>query len=120
MRDIINPRQTILVSASEKTEVFGKEKEVDNIMAANWHTGLSFEPPMYAICLGKNSFTTELIKKSGNFCVNFMPLSQKDKVFFCGRNSGKLMDKFEKTGLNKVECEKIDCVRVKEDVAHLE
>ncbi len=120
MKNIAYPRQVILVTSSEKTEIMGKEVEKDNMMTLSWHMPVSFNPMMYAIAIDKNRFSYELIEKSKCFCVNFMPFDLKDEILFCGRNSGKHMDKFEKTGLTKEECEKIDCVRIKEALSHLE
>jgi flavin reductase (DIM6/NTAB) family NADH-FMN oxidoreductase RutF len=110
--EVVNPRQTILVTARYE----GK----DNIITLDWHMPVSFSPPLYAIAVGKNRFSHDLIKNSKVFVVNFMPFELKDKVLFCGRNSGKDIDKFKEAELKKEESEKIDCPRLKDAIGFLE
>lgn len=119
---IFNPRQTVLVSCRGLTkDMFsGKEEHKDNIIVLDWHMPLSFEPFLYGIAIGKTRFSLELIRESKVFAVNFMPLHLKDDVIFCGRNSGQHIDKFKETNLLKEECEKIDCPKIKQALAHLE
>ncbi len=112
MLNIFNPRQTILVTT--------RYKEKDNIITLDWHMPVSFFPPLYAIAVGKTRFSHNLIKKSKVFVVNFMPFELKEKVLFCGRNSGRNMDKFKEAKLEKEESEKIDCPRLKDAIAFLE
>ena len=86
----------------------------------DWHTPLSFNPMMYAISIGKTSYSLELIKKSKVFVVNFMSKDYEKQVLFCGRHSGRDFDKFAQTGLIKEEAEKINCPRIKETLGFLE
>lgn len=120
LTDIANPRQTILVSCEAEAEIVGKKALKKNIMTLDWHMPLSFEPPMYAIAVGKARFSCGLIQKSRCFAVNFMPESMKKEVLFCGRNTGQFMDKFKASGLAEEECEEIHCPRIKEALAWLE
>lgn len=109
---LTNPRQTILLTCRAE----GK----DNIMTLDWHTPLSFEPMLYAVSIGKTRYSLELVKKSKVFVVNFMAKKYEKEVLFCGRHSGKNIDKFKETGLHKEESETIDCPRVKEALGCLE
>jgi flavin reductase (DIM6/NTAB) family NADH-FMN oxidoreductase RutF len=120
MFDIVNPRQVILVSARGKAELLGKEMMKDNIITLAWHSPLSFDPKLYGICVGKTRFSCKLIKDSKVFAVNFMPHELKEKALYCGRSTGASVDKFEKSGLTKEECDSIDCCRIKEASACLE
>jgi flavin reductase (DIM6/NTAB) family NADH-FMN oxidoreductase RutF len=120
MFKIFNPRQTVLVTCTSEIEQFGKKIEKNNIIAIDWHMPLSFEPLLYAISVGKNRFSLELIRKSGIFAVNFISYNLNDAVIFCGRNSGRNVDKFKETRLNEIPCEVIECVRIKEALAHIE
>lgn len=114
------PRQVILVTSSEKIIQFGKEVKKDNIMTLSWHMPVSHNPKMYAIAVSKKRFSYNLIKKSKSFCVNFMPYSLSEEVLFIGKNSGDHIDKFEKTGLHKEECEAIEGVRIREALSYFE
>jgi len=120
LSDISNPRQVILVSSSATMDIAGKNIEKKDIMAACWHSPLSFEPMMYGVSIEKTRYTLQLIRKSGIFIVNFMPSSQKDNILFCGTTVGEHIDKFEETGLTAVECEKVHGIRIDEALGWLE
>lgn len=119
-KKIINPRQTALISCRAETDILGKKTTKDNLITVDWHTPLSFEPMMYGFAITKKRFSYELVNKSGVFAVNFMPALLEKYVLFCGRHSGKHMDKFSETELSIEECEKIDCCKVREAIATLE
>ena len=118
--DIINPMQTVLVSCRGNAKLVGKNVSKDNLITVDWHTMININPFLYGVSIGKTRFSHGLITESGVFCVNFMPMTTEKAVLYCGRNSGDFNDKFAKTGLSKIECEKIDCCRVQEGVAVLE
>ena len=120
MFEIASPIQTVLITARGTAEVFGKELEKDNAMAADWHCPLNMDPELYGISIGKQRFSHSLIKKSKVFAINFMPYELKEKVLLCGRISGKAVDKFEKASLTKEEADTIDCPIVGECVAFIE
>ena len=120
MKRIFNPRQVILATTRAEVTIMGKKKLIDNIITLAWHTPLSFEPGMYGIVVGKSRFSYELLTKSKVFAVNFMEIQHEKDVLYCGQHSGMHEDKFEKTNLTKVECEKIDCPRIKEAVGYFE
>ncbi len=116
------PRQVILVTsrAFVKSKFSAEKEHKDNVFTLSWHSPVSFNPELYAIMVGKTRYSYQLIKESKVFAVNFMPIELKKEVLFCGRNSGEMMDKFKETGLEKEECEKIDCCRLKQALAVLE
>ncbi len=120
--DVANPRQVILVSSRAEAETkFSPEPETkDNIFTLAWHMPVSFDPPLFAISSGKERYSSKLITISKVFVVNFMDIKFKDKVLFCGRNSGEHMDKFAETGLEKEEADTIDCPRIKQASGYLE
>ncbi len=107
-----NPRQTILLTC----RLEGK----DNIITLDWHTPLSFDPMMYAVSVAKIRYSLELIRKSGVFVVNFMPKEFEKEILYCGRHSGRDVDKFKETGLEKEESETINCPRIKQALGYLE
>lgn len=109
---LTNPRQTILLTSRYK----GK----DNVMTLDWHTPLSFEPMIYAVSIAKVRYSLELIRSSKVFVVNFMSKDFEKEVLYCGRTSGKNIDKFKETGLEKEEAETIDCPRIKQALGFLE
>ena len=100
--------------------ITSKYKEKDNIMVAAWHSPISFDPPLYAIAIGKDKFSHSLIKKSGEFGVNFVDSKIEEAVLCCGRTSGKDKDKFESCSLTRKKAEKIKAPLVEEAVAWYE
>lgn len=120
MTAIEYPRQTVLVTARAITEVMGKEVEKDNVVSVSWHTPVSVEPQLYAVAIGKERFTTELIQKSRNFAVNFMTMDDAEKLVYCGTTSGEHIDKFKGAGLTMVDASTIDCPVIKEAAAYME
>lgn len=117
---IYGPRQTVLVTCRGKVKILGRDQEKDNIITVAWDTPVSTEPPIYAVAIGKTRFSCKLILASKVFCVNFIGKSMQDAAMFCGRNSGEHVDKFSQAGLNKEDCEKIDCPRIADALGHLE
>ena len=65
---VYNPRQVILVTS--------RNEEKDNIFTLAWHSPVSFDPQLYAIFAGKTRFSTNIIKESRVFCVNFISEDQ--------------------------------------------
>lgn len=120
MSEITNPRQVILVTSRSKVDILGKEAVKDNIMTLAWHMPCSFNPELYAISVGKQRYSHQLIHESKVFAVNFIPFSLEEKALFCGTHSGEHLDKFEAARLTKEECDKIDCCRIKEAIAYIE
>jgi len=102
---LTNPRQTILLTS--------RAEDKDNVMTLDWHTPLSFEPMIYAVSIGKNRFSLNLVRKSKIFVVNFMSKDFEKEVLYCGRHSGKNIDKFKEAKLKKEEAETINCPRIK-------
>lgn len=120
MREVTHPQQVVLVTARGKAEMLGKSMTKDNIITLAWHTPLSFEPELYGISVCKTRFTCRLISESRVFAVNFISHDLKEKVVLCGTSSGAAVDKFQKCGFTKEECETIDCCMLKEASAVIE
>ncbi len=66
----------------------------DNAMAVAWHTAVSREPPYYLVSISSKRFTHELVAKTGEFVVNFMPMQQGKLVALVAGCSGRDVDKF--------------------------
>ena len=110
--EIANPRQVILVTS--------RWQDKDDIITLAWHTPLSFEPMMYAICVGKKRYSLELIRNSKVFVVNFISKEFKKDILLCGEVSGREVDKFKSTSFEKEEAETINCPRIKQALGYLE
>lgn len=94
--------------------------ENGNAMAASWHTYLSFDPPLYGISIAPKRYTYRLIKKYGEFAVNFVSLKLAGIVWKVGNISGSEIDKFEEFGIKKVRGRVIRAPLLADSIAVLE
>lgn len=92
----------------------------ENIITLAWTTAISFNPPIFGVSIGPTRHTHKLIEETGEFGVNLPTMEIVDKVLFCGRNSGKVLNKFEKTGLTPIPATKINAKLIEECVANFE
>ncbi|GEN44373.1 flavin reductase family protein [Alkalibacillus haloalkaliphilus] len=66
----------------------------DNVMAAGWHSYISFDPPIYGVAIGHERHTYELMKQSGQFAVHFLPMEKAQFIQQAGVYTGASTDKF--------------------------
>jgi flavin reductase (DIM6/NTAB) family NADH-FMN oxidoreductase RutF len=66
-----------------------------NIMAAGWHSYISYEPPIYGVAIAEERFTHHLVKNSGEFAINFVPGEMAHHIQQAGVSTGEDIDKFE-------------------------
>jgi flavin reductase (DIM6/NTAB) family NADH-FMN oxidoreductase RutF len=92
----------------------------DNVMAAAWCFPLSFDPPLFGVSISPKRHTFSLLQGAKSFGINLTAPGMDDAVLVCGRNSGKDMDKFTKSGLIKEEAKKINCPLIKESHISIE
>ena len=108
------PKIVCLITAADTT------KENGNIITLAWTTPISFNPPIYGVSMGPTRYTHNLIKESGEFGVNLPTMEIIEKILYCGRNSGRKVNKFEKTGLTPIPAKKIKAKLIKECVSNFE
>lgn len=106
------PIQAVLITSIDDN------KKV-NVFTIAWHMPMSKEPPLYAIAVSKKRYSRDLIEKSGEFVINFMPFELVDKVDFCGTHSGRTTDKIKETGLT-LEKDILETPYLKESTACFE
>jgi len=66
-----------------------------NGMTAAWVTQVSFKPAMIAVSIAPQRYTHGLIKESGYFCINALPVESIDMAKHFGFKSGLKTDKFK-------------------------
>lgn len=120
MSDLSGPRQVVLITARAEIEEFGGKNVKEDVEPAFWHMPLSNEERMYAVAIHNNKNATWLIKNSGVFVINFLPLGMGNKVEECTAYSEKNKDKFENLELQKEDADAIECPRLKDACAYLE
>ncbi len=88
--------------------------ENHNIITVAWIGIMGSSPPVVGISLKNSRYSLDLIRDSGEFTVNIPPASLYKETDFFFFFSGESTDKFEKTGLTKLESSKIDIPIIKE------
>ncbi|OZM56065.1 flavin oxidoreductase [Lottiidibacillus patelloidae] len=80
-----------------------------NIMAAGWHTYISYEPPIYGVAIGEERFTHHLIKESKEFAIQFVSADHANAILKAGTETGANGDKFQKLGISFISGVTIKC-----------
>jgi len=110
---LLSPRPTVLVTAVD-------ERGRPNVITLAWTMPTSFDPPLVAISVGVGRLSHELIERSKEFVVNVPGMEMLEKVWICGRISGRSIDKFKHSGLTPVPSKNVKAPRIGECTAHLE
>ncbi len=85
-----------------------------------WTGIISSDPPRLYISVRKERNSYEMIKQSGEFCVNMMPSSAVRSLDYCGIKSGKNEDKLAKRKLTALECTKVSAPMIAQSKISLE
>ena len=101
--EIPKDKATRLLSSGNIILVSSAYKDKTNIITLAWKTPLSHKPPLVGISIAKSHFSCELIEKSEEYIINVPDLNLIDKVVFCGKVSGRDVDKFKETKLTPVK-----------------
>jgi flavin reductase (DIM6/NTAB) family NADH-FMN oxidoreductase RutF len=91
-----------------------------NIITIAWLIPVSVNPPLVGMSIGPSRFSYGLIRETREFVINVAPYDIASKVLFCGRRSGRDVDKFAETGLTPKQAQSVRPPIIKECVAHLE
>ncbi len=76
------------------------DKEKCNTMTASWGAmGVLWNKNIAMAFVRPQRYTFEFIEKNDYYSLCFFPFEHKDKLVFCGKNSGRDVDKIQKTGL---------------------
>ena len=107
------PRQVVLLSCADKA---GKT----NIITLAWSMPASINPPMLIVGIGPKRYSHELIEETEEFVVNVPTMEILRETLFCGRRTGREINKFEETGLTPLPAMMVKPAIIKECVSHLE
>ncbi|PKK81825.1 MAG: hypothetical protein CVT47_00450 [Thermoplasmata archaeon HGW-Thermoplasmata-2] len=84
---MLHPRNTVLITTCGAA---GKP----NIITIAWITPISAAPPLLGFAIRKSRHSFKLLEENGEFVVNVPEFSLAPQSAFCGRESGKSVDKF--------------------------
>lgn len=85
-----------------------------------WTGIVSSDPPTTYISVRPERNSYEMIKQSGEFCINMMPSSAVRSLDYCGIKSGKNEDKLAKRKLTALPCTKISAPMIAQSRISLE
>ena len=91
-----------------------------NALAIAWIVPVSMNPPMLVFAVSKERHSYKLIEQTREFVVNIAGFDMARQVLYCGRKSGKEVNKFKETGLTAGKAKKVSVPIINECVAHLE
>jgi len=110
---LLHPYNGTLVSCQGKTGP-------PNALAIAWIMPVSTNPPMLVFAIRRSRHSYKLLEESKEFVVNIAGFDLASQVLYCGRRSGKNVDKFKATGLTAGKAKKVAAPIVSECVAHIE
>jgi len=91
-----------------------------NIIAVSFCMPVSKIPPLIACAIGRDSYSYELIRKTGEFIVNVPSADLRSEIYYCGFHSGNSVDKFKETGFTAKPARKVNVPIIDECAAHME
>jgi len=110
---LLHPKLTVLVTCVD-------EKGKANVITLAWAMPVSINPPLLVVSIAPRRYSHELIERSREFVVNIPTMKIVKETLFCGRKSGREVDKFKETKLTPSSAKKVKAPIIKECVAHLE
>ncbi len=110
---LLHPRNTILVTC------IGSDGR-PNIITLAWSMPVSLNPPIVAVSIAPRRYSHKLIEESKEFVINIPTMEIVKETLYCGRVSGRKVDKFKEAKLTAAPAKKVKAPIIKECVAHLE
>ena len=107
-----SPLPAVLVTCSDG--------EKDNVFTVGWTGIVCTDPPKTYISVRPTRHSYEMIKKSGEFCINLTTRELLRAVDLCGVRSGKELDKFEACRLTKEPADSVSCPRLAQSPVTME
>jgi flavin reductase (DIM6/NTAB) family NADH-FMN oxidoreductase RutF len=110
---LIHPMPAFLITCA------GQDAQ-PNAIAIAWLMPVSMNPPLLAFAVREGRYSYQLLRENPAFVVNVMAYTQAPEVLFCGRRSGRNLDKFAAAGLTAVSAETVEAPAIAEALAHVE
>ena len=92
---LLHPYPTFLVTCAGQG---GKA----NVITIAWLIPVSVRPPLLTMAVRRERYSYGLIVESGEFVVHAVPFDRAREALFCGRRSGRDVDKIAALGLKSV------------------
>ena len=110
---LLHPYRTFLVTCCDAE---GKA----NIITVAWLMPVSAKPPLLIVSIRPNRHSYHYIKATREFVVNVAQYEIAQQALYCGRRSGRDVDKFAATKLTPAPARHVASPIIEECIAHLE
>ena len=98
----------------------GKDESI-NVMTIGWGTiGTVWSMPMFLVMVRPSRLTYDFIEQTGQFTVNVPNEGISKAVLFCGKNSGRDVDKFAKCDLTAIAGRNVITPMIDKCILHYE
>jgi flavin reductase (DIM6/NTAB) family NADH-FMN oxidoreductase RutF len=91
-----------------------------NAIAIAWLMPVSVNPPLLAFAIRPQRYSYELLQENPAFVVNAMAYEHAVEVLFCGRCTGRNVDKFATANLTPMDAQAVNAPAIAEALAHVE
>lgn len=117
----INKKPTTLVYPVPGALVScGSNPDEYNIISIAWTGTINSIPPMCYVSVRKDRYSYDIIKRNMEFVINYPTKDLVYEVDFCGRHSGKDLNKFKVLKLTPEKGQKVSSVIIKESPVNIE
>ncbi len=110
---LLHPYNTLLVTCCDK-------EGQANILAIAWLIPVSVRPPLVGMSIRPTHYSYGLVQATGEFVINVAPHEIAQQALFCGRRSGRDLDKFAESGLTPRPARRVSPPILEECMAFLE
>jgi len=91
-----------------------------NVFTNAWNTRIGYEKPITSIAVWEKNHSNKILRNNGDFVLNIPNIKLTKAVHYCGRHSGRDINKFEATGLTPLPAKKVRGVIIKECIVNIE
>ena len=110
---LLHPKLAVLLTCVDKE---GKA----NIITLAWTMPVSMNPPLLAVSIAPKRHSHKMIEETKEFVINIPTMEFVKETLFCGRRTGREVDKFVETKFTPVPAKIVKAPIIKECVAHIE
>jgi flavin reductase (DIM6/NTAB) family NADH-FMN oxidoreductase RutF len=110
---LLHPYNTSLVTCCD-------EDGNANIITIAWLIPVSIKPPLLCMSIAPTRYSYGLIRATGEFVVNVASYEIAQQALYCGRRSGRQVEKFSATGLTPLPAKQVRPPVIAECLGHLE
>lgn len=109
---LIYPVPAVLVTCGDEDK--------KNVFTVAWTGTICSDPAMTYISVRKERFSYDIIKNTGEFCINLTTEDLSYATDFCGVKSGRFVDKFKEMNLTPESASIVKCPIIKESPVNIE